>query len=50
MDTSYFAGEAIGGLEDVCNPGGRNPHQRKVALHFDNAPKHNIKTVTGQSE
>jgi hypothetical protein len=25
MDTKYFAEEIVGGLEDVCHPGGRNP-------------------------
>jgi hypothetical protein len=29
MDTRYFAGEIIGGLEDVGYPEGRNPRERK---------------------
>jgi hypothetical protein len=50
MDTSYFAGEMIGGLEDVCHPEGRNPHERQRTLHFDNAPIRNKGTVMGQLE
>jgi hypothetical protein len=50
MDTSYFAGEIIGGLEDVCQPEGRNPHERKRTLHFDNTPIHNTRTVMVQLE
>jgi hypothetical protein len=26
MDTNYFAGEIVRGLEDVCYPEWRNPH------------------------
>jgi hypothetical protein len=37
MDTSSFVGEMINGLEDVCDPEGRNPHERKIALCFHNA-------------
>jgi hypothetical protein len=50
IDTSYFAGEIIGGLKDVCYPEGRNPHERKRTLHFDNTPVHNTRTVMGQLE
>jgi hypothetical protein len=45
MYTSYFAGEIISGLEDICNPEATNPYQKKVALHFENAPRHNKRTV-----
>jgi hypothetical protein len=48
MDTSYFAGGIMGGLEDVCHPEGRNPHERKRTLHFNNASIHNTRTVIGQ--
>jgi hypothetical protein len=37
MGTEHFAEEIVGGLEDVCYPEGRNPHERKTTLHFDNA-------------
>jgi hypothetical protein len=37
MDTSSFAGEMINGLEDVCDPEGRNPHERKITLRFHKA-------------
>jgi hypothetical protein len=48
MDTRYFAGEIVGGLEDVCYPEGRNPHERKITPHFDNARVHNTRTVMEQ--
>jgi histone-lysine N-methyltransferase SETMAR len=50
MHTSYFAGDTTGGLEDVCYPEGRNPHERKRTLHFDSAPMHNTRAVRGQLE
>jgi hypothetical protein len=45
MDTSYFVGEMIGELEDICYPEERNPHENKMTLHFENAPKHLIKSL-----
>jgi hypothetical protein len=48
MDIKYFAEGFIGGLENICYPEGRNPHERTVSLPFDNAPIHNTRTVTGQ--
>jgi hypothetical protein len=45
MDTSYFTEENIGRLEDSGYLEGRNPHQRKVTLHFSNT-----RTVIGQLE
>jgi hypothetical protein len=50
MDTNYFAGRMIGGLECIGYPDERNPHQKKMTLHFDNPPIHNTRTVTGQLE
>jgi hypothetical protein len=50
IDTSYFAGETIGGLEDVRCPEDRNPPEREKTLHFDNAPMHNTRMVKGQLE
>jgi hypothetical protein len=50
INTNYFAGEIICGLEDLCYPEGRNPHERKRTLHFDNTPRHNTRTVMGQLE
>jgi hypothetical protein len=38
----------IGGLEDVCYSEGRNAHQSKVTLHFDNASTHTARTVIKQ--
>jgi hypothetical protein len=48
IDTKYFAQEILSGLEDVCYPEERNPRERKITLHFDNAPVHNTGTVIGQ--
>jgi hypothetical protein len=45
MGTKYFAEEAAGGLEDVCYPEGRNPHERKRTLHFGNAPIQNTRSA-----
>jgi hypothetical protein len=50
MDTSNFAGEIIGGLEDVCHPKKKKLHQRKSTLDFSKAPIHNSGTVMGQLE
>jgi hypothetical protein len=36
MDTRSFVGEMINGLQDVCDPDGRNPDQ-KITIYFDNA-------------
>jgi hypothetical protein len=46
----YFAEEIIRGLQDLCYPEGRNPHQWKVAFHFDNFSIHSTRTIMGQSE
>jgi hypothetical protein len=48
MHTSYFAGETMSGLEDSCDPEGRNPDPRKVTFHFNNAPIRNTRTVMRQ--
>jgi hypothetical protein len=50
MDKGCFAEETVGELEDVGFPKRRNRHQRKITLHFDNAPVHNTGTVMGQLE
>jgi hypothetical protein len=48
MGTSYFAGETIGGVEDVCYPEETNPYERKLTLHFNKAPIPNTRMVIGQ--
>jgi histone-lysine N-methyltransferase SETMAR len=48
INTSDFAGEVIGGLEDVCYPEVRNPHERQRMLHFDNAPVGNTRIAMEQ--
>jgi hypothetical protein len=50
MDTKYIAREIVGGLGNICYPEGRNPHERRIALHLDNAPMHNTRMVMGQWE
>jgi hypothetical protein len=41
MDTKYFTEKIVGELEDVCYPEGRNRHETRISLVFDNAPIHN---------
>jgi hypothetical protein len=50
MDISSFAGEYSGGLEDICDAEGRNPHERKRQLHFDKSRMPNTRLVMGQLE
>jgi hypothetical protein len=45
MDTRHFAEEIVSGLEDVCYPKERNPHERKMAVLFDDASIYNTKKV-----
>jgi hypothetical protein len=49
-DTKNFAEGIVGGLEDICHPKGRNPHERRITLHMENAPIHNTRTVMRQLE
>jgi hypothetical protein len=50
MDTKHFAEEIVGGLDDVCYPEGRNPHERKVTPQFGNEPICNTRTEIGPLE
>jgi histone-lysine N-methyltransferase SETMAR len=45
MDTDYFANNIIDGMARLCYPQGRQPHERRVMLHFDNALIHCTGTV-----
>jgi histone-lysine N-methyltransferase SETMAR len=45
MNSSYFVECVLSPLIEVCNPRGRIPHERRVMLHFDNAPIHKTKDV-----
>jgi hypothetical protein len=40
MNTAYFANNAIDVSTQSCYPNERQPHERKVMLHFDDAPIH----------
>jgi histone-lysine N-methyltransferase SETMAR len=45
MNSNYFAENIIRPLSALCYPNGRQAHERRVSLHFDNAPIHNTKVV-----
>jgi hypothetical protein len=45
MNTAYFALNVISALTQPCYRNERQPHERKVMLHFDNAPTHCLDTV-----
>jgi histone-lysine N-methyltransferase SETMAR len=45
MNGQYFADHVIKPLARVCYPEGRKSHERRVDLHFDNAPIHRTKIV-----
>jgi histone-lysine N-methyltransferase SETMAR len=45
MNSTYFANNIIDVIAGSCYPNGRQPHSRKVMLHFDNAPIHSTDTV-----
>jgi histone-lysine N-methyltransferase SETMAR len=46
MDSTYFADNIIDTLAGSCYPDGRQPGERKVMLHFDNAPIHCTAMIT----
>jgi hypothetical protein len=50
MDARYFVEEIVGGLEGVSCSEGRNPYERKITPHFDNARIHNTRTALGHLE
>jgi hypothetical protein len=45
MDTDYFADNIINEMTRLCYPYGRRPRERRVMLHFDNAPMHCTDTI-----
>jgi hypothetical protein len=45
MDTDYFVDNIIDEIAKLCYPQGRRPRERRVMLHFDNAPIHCTGTV-----
>jgi histone-lysine N-methyltransferase SETMAR len=47
MNSKYFEREIIQNLGILCYPNRRQPHARQATLHFDNAPIHNTKLVSG---
>jgi hypothetical protein len=47
-DSLCELGQIIGGLEDVCYPEGRNPHESEMTVYFDNMPLYSTRTVMRQ--
>jgi hypothetical protein len=45
MDTNYFANNIIDEIARLCYPQGMRLRERRVMLHFDNAPVHCICTI-----
>jgi hypothetical protein len=45
MDTDYFAENIIDEIARLCSPQGKRPRERRIMLHFDNAPIHCTDTV-----
>jgi transposase len=45
MNSTYFIECVPGPLTEVCWPEGRKSHERRVMVHFDNAPIHNSEEV-----
>jgi hypothetical protein len=50
MDTKHFAEGIVGGLDDVCYPEGRNPHERKITPQFGSEPICNTRAEIGPVE
>jgi hypothetical protein len=44
-DMDYFADNIIDKMAMLCYPQGRRPRERRIMLHFDNAPIHCTITV-----
>jgi hypothetical protein len=45
MNSTFFIECVIRPLAGTCYPEGRKPHERRVVVHFDNAPIHNTEAV-----
>jgi hypothetical protein len=45
MNSTFFIESVIRPLAGFCSPEGRKPHQKKVVVHFDNAPIRNTGAV-----
>jgi hypothetical protein len=41
MNSAYFIESVLRPLAEICDPQGRGRCERRVMLHFDNAPVHN---------
>jgi hypothetical protein len=45
IDTGYFADNIIDEMARLCCPQGRRSRERRIMLHFDNAPIHGTGAV-----
>jgi hypothetical protein len=45
VNSAYFIESVLRPLADICHPRGRDARERRVMLHFDNAPVHNTEGV-----
>jgi histone-lysine N-methyltransferase SETMAR len=45
LNSAYFIESVLYPLAEICYPQGRGTRERRVMLHFDNAPVHNTEGV-----
>jgi hypothetical protein len=45
VNSAYFIESVLRPLAEICYPQGRGPRERRVMLHFDNAPGHGTERV-----
>jgi histone-lysine N-methyltransferase SETMAR len=45
LNSAYFIESVLRPLSEICHPQGRVTRERRVMLHFDNAPVHNTEGV-----
>jgi hypothetical protein len=50
MNSTYFTECALSPLTKICCPQGRETHESRVMLHFNNAPVHKTEEVQKSSE
>jgi histone-lysine N-methyltransferase SETMAR len=45
VNSAYFIESVLPPLAEICYPQGKETRERRVMLHFDNAPVHNTEKV-----
>jgi hypothetical protein len=45
VNSAYFIESVLCSLAEICYPHGRETRERRVMLHFDNAPVHGTERV-----